>query len=328
MEYRKLGQTEMEVSTIAVGCWQFAGGQVWGEQDDRDSINAVRAALDVGINFFDTAEGYGKGYSEEVLGKALGSDRDKVIVATKVSPGHLSRTDLIEACERSLRRLQTDYIDLYQIHWPNRDVPVEETVAALNTLLEQGKIRAIGVSNFGFRDLNDILDIQPSVASNQLIYSLLWRAVEYEIQNLCEEKNVGILCYSPLAQGLLSGKYNTIAQFPVERMRTKHFSHKRPQAPHREPGCEEETFEAIRKIQQICDDIGEPMPKVALAWLLQQKAVTSVLAGVRNVQHVESNAAAATLKLSESTVRALNEATNEVKEALGNDLDFVQYRIR
>lgn len=327
MQYRKLGKTNIDVSVIAVGCWAFAGGKIWGRQQDRDSIEAVRAALDAGINLFDTAEGYGNGYSEEILGKALSGDRDKAVIATKVSAGHLSKVGVVESCEQSLRRLQTDYIDLYQIHWPNKDISLEETMEALNRLLEQGKIRAIGVCNFGAHDLDELPALQ-SVETNQLNYSLLWRAAEYEVQPQCVENGMGILCYSPLAQGLLSGKYNSIEQFPVERMRTKHFSKKRMQAPHHETGCEKETFEAIGKIQEICDELHEPMSKVALAWLNHQPAVTSILAGARNPRHVRLNAEAAGLSIPDDMLRSLNRITSSVKEKLGNDLDFTGYRIR
>lgn len=327
MQYRKLGKTDIDVSTVAVGCWAFAGGKIWGGQDDRDSIHAVKAALDAGINFFDTAEGYGNGYSEEVLGKALAGDRDRAVIATKLSAKHLSQDGVIDACERSLKRLQTDYIDLYQIHWPSRDIPFEETADALGELVEQGKIRAIGVCNFGPQDLEQMSGLQ-AISTNQLIYSLLWRAAEYEVQPKCVHNGVGMLCYSPLAQGLLSGKYNTIDQFPVERMRTKHFSKDRLDATHHEPGCEKETFEAIRKIQEISNEINEPMNKVALAWLNQQQGVASVLAGVRNSEHVKLNAEAADLELSEDVIQALDQATEEVKRTLGDDLDFTGYRIK
>ena len=144
MQYRALGKRgDIQVSPIALGCWPFAGGNVWGEQDDTESIAAVHAALDEGINFIDTAEGYGR--SEEVLGRGLKGRRHEAVVATKVSEGNLRADDVITACERSLRTLQTDYIDLYQIHWPNWEVPLAETVGALDSLQTDGKIRAYGV---------------------------------------------------------------------------------------------------------------------------------------------------------------------------------------
>ena len=131
MKYRKLGNTDMTISVVGMGCWSFAGDGPWGTQDDSDSIAAVHAAFDVGVNFFDTAEGYGNGRSESVLGRALVGRRDEAIVATKVSASNLSKTELPKACKRSLERLQTDYIDLYQIHWPNPNIPIAESMEAL-----------------------------------------------------------------------------------------------------------------------------------------------------------------------------------------------------
>lgn len=327
MQYRTLGNTDIQVSVIAMGCWAFAGGELWGEQDDRDSLEAVSAALDAGINFFDTAEGYGKGYSEEILGKALKGIRDKAVIATKVSPSNLTKEGIIEACERSLLRLQTDYIDLYQIHWPNRNIPISESMEALLKLQQDGKIRAIGVSNFGPQDLAEALSVGP-IASNQLSYNLLWRAVEFEVQPQCVDHQVGILCYSPLMQGLLSGKYSTIDKVPPQRMRTKHFSKERPAARHREPGFEQETFQAIREIEQIAEEINEPMSKVALAWLIQRQGVASVIAGIRNEEHAKMNAEASELQLSDEIMQKLDQATSELKHKLGPDLDFLDYRIR
>ena len=184
MEYRKLGQTDIDVSVIGLGCWPFAGGAYWGEQDDEDSIATVRAALDAGINFFDTAEGYGRGYSEQVLGRGLQGRRHEAVIATKVSASHLSAEEVARACEQSLTNLQTDYIDLYQIHWPNWQIPLSETVEALGLLRQGGKIRAIGVSNFAVRDQSDMLALS-DCATNQLPYSLLWRVIEDDIQPLC-----------------------------------------------------------------------------------------------------------------------------------------------
>ncbi|MBD2846982.1 aldo/keto reductase [Paenibacillus sp. IB182496] len=327
MRKRKLGNTGIEVSPIAVGCWAFAGGKLWGDQDEAESAGAVHAALDAGLQFFDTAEGYGDGHSEEVLGRALLGRREQAVIATKVSPGHLAKAEVIAACERSLRRLQTDYIDLYQVHWPNREVPLSETLEALTLLEQQGKIRAAGVCNFGAVDLGEALQHR-ALASNQIIYSLLWRAVEYEVQPLCEQEGVGLLCYSPLAQGLLGGKYTAIDQFPEERMRTKHFASSRAAAPHHEPGLEAETFAAVRAIAQLCEEIGQPMNKVALAWLLHQPGVASVLGGVRNREQALSNAAAASLELSPDFLRRLDAITAEVKQGLGPDLDFTGYRVR
>ena len=244
MQYQKLGQTNIDVSVIALGCWPFAGGKVWGPQDDKVSIETVQAALEAGINFFDTAAGYGAGHSERVLGQGLLGRRDQAVVATKVSASHLAADDVIRACEESLKNLQTDYIDLYQIHWPNWSVPLAETVEALTRLREQGKIRAVGVCNFGVRDLSGMLKLGPC-ETDQLPYNLLWRTIEPEILPLCLRNGVGLICYSPLAQGVLTGRYASADEVPDGLARTRHYAGTRPQAEHGEAGCETEVFEAV-----------------------------------------------------------------------------------
>ena len=221
MRHKILGQTDLTISVVGLGCWAFAGGTTWGFQSDSDSMDTIAAARDCGINFFDTAEAYGDGYSETVLGKALKKSRAAVIVASKFNAKSQQKSDVIEACERSLQRLQTDYIDLYQIHWPSRDVPFEETMDGLLTLKQQGKIRHIGVCNFGVKDLSDILKIA-DVVTNQLAYNLLWRAIEFEAIPFCRENGVDILSYSPLAQGL-SGRFRSADDVPIGRARTSIF---------------------------------------------------------------------------------------------------------
>ena len=255
MEYRKLGNTDMKVSVLALGCWPFAGGSTWGHQDDNDSIAAVHAALEAGINFFDTAEAYGEGRSESVLGQGLAGRRNEAIVATKVFANHLAPDEVIAACERSLRHLGTDYIDLYQIHWPNHDVPLEETVGALEKLKQQGKVRAIGVSNFGVGDLSEMLSLT-ECQSNQLPFSLLWRVIEREIQPLCVESHTSLICYSPLSQGLLTGRYASLDDVPPGLSRSRLFHHERAQAIHGESGCEAEVLAAIEQVRQIADELG------------------------------------------------------------------------
>ena len=323
MKYRKLGRTDMEVSVVCLGCWALIGDDTWGEQDRSDSVAAIHAALDAGINFFDTAEGYGRGESEELLGRALGPRRKDAVIATKVSAGTYDRETVAEHCERSLRRLGTDVIDLYQIHWPRKDMDMTEALGAMEALKQAGKIRAVGVSNFGRSFLSESLDVG-RVETNQLAYRLLWRAVEHEVQPVCFENEIGILCYSPLCQGLLTGKFAAADDVPAGRARTRLFSSTRPNARHDEPGCEEAVFRALDDIREVCDGIGKPMGQVALAWLLAQDAVTSVVAGARNASQAAQNAAAADLDLADDVVRKLSEATDPVKQHVGTNADMWQ----
>lgn len=323
MQYRKLGGTDMEVSVICQGCWSIVGGFTWGEQDRADSIAALRAAVDAGINFFDTAEGYGDGESEQLIAEALGDARGDVFLASKVSRGNLHPDELRRCCEQSLKRLRTDVIDLYQLHWPNPDIPLAETLGAMQRLRDEGKIRAIGVSNFGAAYLRDATELA-RVQSNQVAYNLLWRAMEHEIQPLCADKGISILCYSPICQGLLTGKFRSADEVPEDRARTRLFSKDRPHSRHNEPGCEAETFEAIGRIGEIARSLGEPMGNVSLAWLLTRPAVASVIAGGRNAEQVRQNARAGDLKLSEPTVADLTEATETVREKIGANADMWQ----
>jgi myo-inositol catabolism protein IolS len=327
MRYRTLGNPDLSVSVVAMGCWALAGEETWGPQAEADSIATVHAALDAGVNLFDTAEGYGGGNSEAILGRALAGRRHEAVIATKVSRANLSATEVQQACENSLRRLQTDYIDLYQVHWPSRTVPLAKTLGALDRLREQGKVRAIGVCNFGVGDLADLLALDLP-AANQLPYSLLWRAIEYEIQPRCVEAGIGILCYSALAQGLLTGKFSSADEVPEGRARIRLFSSVRPQARHGEPGCETEVFVALEQIRQICDEIGQPMANVTLAWLLHQPGVTSVIAGARQLDQIRQTAQAANLALSPETLAHLSAATDGVKHCVGPNPDMWQTQSR
>ncbi len=320
MDYQPLGHSNLRVSTFALGCWPFAGGSVWGAQDDNDSIATVHAALDAGINFFDTAEGYEAGQSERVLGRGLLGRRDEAIIATKVSAANLRHADVIAACEQSLRNLQTDVIDLYQIHWPNWEVPLEETVDALERLRQAGKIRHIGVSNFGVRDLSDMLTVSECV-SNQIPLSLLWRVIERAIQPLCVANDVSIICYSPLAQGLLTGRYATADDVPDGLARIRLYAGTRPMARHGEPGCEEEVFAAVTEVRRIADGLGWSMAEVSLAWVRQQPGVASILIGARNPDELQWDLPALGRVLPADALAALDVATAAVKAALGDNPD-------
>ena len=321
MQYRRLGRTDVQVSAVAMGCWAIVGDFTWGPQQERDSVDAVEAALDAGINFFDTAEAYGDGYSEELLGRVFAGRRDEVVIASKVGPRGLAPVDLRAACEASLQRLGTDYIDLYQIHWPNWGLPFADTMGALEELKAEGKVRVIGCSNFGAGDLPKLLSAG-RVEVDQLAYSLLWRGVEAQVQPLCVENEVSILTYSPLAQGLLTGKFATADDVPPSRARTRHFGAEREHTRHGEAGAEDETFEAVAAVRAACAGAGVSMSAASLAWLLSRPAVTSVLAGARNVDQARANAAAADMELPQSVLDALTRATDPLRERFGDAMDL------
>lgn len=304
-----------------MGCWALAGDATWGPQDEATSIATVHAALDAGINFFDTAESYSSGRSEEILGKALAGRRHEAIIASKMSASHLTPDKLKAACEGSLRRLGTDYLDVYYIHWPNPDVPIAATLGALEELKQEGKIRVAACSNFGKYDLSDLLEAG-RVEANQLAYNLLFRAIEYEIQGLCAEHNIGITCYSPLAQGLLTGKFRSMDEVPEGRARTRHFASTRPGTRHGEQGAEAEVTEALARIRHICGQAGVEMSHAALAWLISREAVASVIVGARTPEQALENAKAGSLELPEDVLAQLTAATKELKEKLGPNADM------
>jgi aryl-alcohol dehydrogenase-like predicted oxidoreductase len=321
MRYRKLGRTDLNVSVICQGTWSVATKDVfWDGQDRGDSLAAIRAGLDAGVNFFDTAPAYGNGESEEILGEALGSRRREVVVATKVPPTDLEPDKLRQSCERSLRALRTDCIDLYQIHWPSKTLPLEPAWRTLEALQREGKVRHIGVSNFGASFLGEQLQLGRA-ESNQLPYSLLWRAVEFDIQPLCVANAMSILCYSPLAQGLLTGKFQTADEVPEKRARTRLFSSTRKMTRHGEPGFERETFAALADIRRVADELGQPMGRVALAWLLAQAGVASAIVGARNAAQAVENAAAAELRLDDGMIAKFSAITGSLKQKLGGNAD-------
>lgn len=325
MQYTNLGTTDIKVSSISMGCWAIVGGLNWGHQDKSASLEALRAAYDAGITFFDTAEMYGDGLSEQLIAQALSDVRSELVIASKVSPQNFAPADLRAACERSLRNLNTDYIDLYQLHWPNKTVPLEDSIDTLIRLKEEGKIRAYGVSNFGPNDLTKSLAYSAEITSNQLAYSMLFRAIEYDIAPICKRENISILCYSPLLHGLLTGKFSSINDIPEDRARTRHFnSNIWPQARHGEPGFETEMMEVIEGLRALAAGLGESMANLALAWLLQQPGVGAVVMGGRNADQVRRNAAAANTNLSGDVIEALNSISQPLKRLMGNNADMWQ----
>jgi aryl-alcohol dehydrogenase-like predicted oxidoreductase len=321
MRYQKLGRTNLNISVVCQGTWSVATKDVfWDNQDRGDSLAAIRAGLDAGVNFFDTAPAYGNGEAEEILGEALGSRRREVVVATKVAPSELEPDKLRQSCERSLRALRSDYIDLYQIHWPSKTLPLEPTWRTLEALQREGKIRHIGVSNFGKSFFGEMLQLGRA-ESNQLPYSLLWRAVEFDIQPLCVANAMSILCYSPLGQGLLTGKFPTADEVPEKRARTRLFSSSRKMTRHGEAGCEQETFATLAEIKRMADEIGQPMGRVALAWLLAQPGVASAVVGARNAAQAVEISTAAELRLDAGVIARLSAVTESLKQKLGSNAD-------
>ncbi len=313
MELRKLGNSEINISPIVMGTWQ-AGKDMWTGIDDNETAKALKAAFDAGITTFDTAEAYGNGHSERIVAKALSGVRDQVVYATKVYANHLKHDQVIKACERSLKNLQTDVIDLYQIHWPagswgSATVPVGETMGAMNTLKEQGKIRAIGVSNFSGAQIAEagqygqIISLQPP-------YSLFWRQVETEAMPHCIDNDLTILAYSPMAQGLLTGKFGPGHSFETgdHRARNRLF----------QPDNYRRIQQALEQLRPIANQHKCKLGQLALAWVIAQPN-TCAIAGGRNAKQVSENAAAADIRLSDDDLNAMDAIGRTVTDHLDDN---------
>ncbi len=307
MEYRPLGKSGIEVSTVSLGTWVM-GGKQWSGADDAESVAAIHAALDLGVNLIDTAEVYGGGHSEEVVGRALRDRRDRAVVATKLSLWHAEPDQVRGALEGSLRRLQTDYVDLYQIHWPHDTVPFEDTMAVLAALKDEGKVRAIGVSNFDVEQLRRCMKAA-QVDSLQPPYSLFWRYIEPEILPFCRENDVAVLAYSPLAQGLLTGKFTRDGKPPEGDIRAKNVLF--------QGSVFECCLEAVEELSAIAARYGKTPGQTAVNWLLRQPGMTSAILGARSAAQVRENVGAVGWELSEEDARTIDELGRRVMERLG-----------
>src|SRR3954464_13081320 len=320
MEYRQLGRSGLRVSTITLGTMGF-GGTGWatpvGQIDVEGARKQIGLARDAGVNLFDTADVYSSGLSEEILGKALGSDRDEVLIATKVrlpmgegpNDAGLSRHHIIRAAEASLRRLGTDYIDLYQVHEWDGHTPLEETLTALDDLVRSGKVRYVGCSNYAAWQMMKALGISDArqlerFASTQVYYSLHSRHVETEIVPACIDQGVGILVWSPIAGGLLSGKYRRGVDAPQGSRHLSEWS---------EPPVhdEDKLYDTIETAAKIGADHGVSAAQVSLAYLLAKPAVTSLIVGARTPEQLRDNLAAADLHLSPEEIAALDDVSGE-----------------
>ena len=299
MEYRVLGASNLNVSVIGFGAWGIGGSPFWSNEGDAVSVRAIRKAYDLGINFFDTAPVYGFGHSEELLGKTLKPFRDKVIYATKCglrwekkSLGSITknatRRSILEEIDQSLKRLDTDYIDLYQVHWPDIKTSQEETMETLLEVQEQGKVKVIGVSNYSVEQMKTIMK-SGKIESLQPDYSLLNRSIEKKVVPYCERNKIGIIAYSPLASGLLTGKYGKNAKFSDWRGKgiIGCFS-----------GAQfEKNMEKVARLKAMGKSIGKTCGQMAINWVVSQGQLTTALLGVKNEQQVEENVDALGWKL-------------------------------
>jgi len=305
METVPLGATGMRVSRIGLGCMSFAG--VYGAADDAESIRAARRAIDLGMAFLDTANIYGNGHSEEVVGRAIQGRREEVVLATKfgyvLGPtfGEIdARPEVVEpACDASLKRLGIDAIDLYYLHRVDPEVPIEETVGAMAALVQAGKVRSIGLSEAAPATIRRAHDVHP-ITALQTEYSLWWRDPEPELFPLCRELGITFVAYSPLGRGLLSGEIQRSQDIPEDDTRRVH--------PRFQGEAFEHNLELVREVERLAAEKGCTAAQVALAWVLARGQDVVPIPGTKRVARVEENAAAADLSLTADELRWLEEA--------------------
>jgi aryl-alcohol dehydrogenase-like predicted oxidoreductase len=299
MRYTKLGATDLDVSRICFGTWQFGGD--WGGIEKDQAAQAVHRARELGINFFDTAQGYGWGESERLLGEALRDDldnrRDEVVVATKggirLEGGQLVRDSseqwLRQGLEESLLNLGVEHIDLYQVHWPDPEVPIEETAGVLDTFVKEGKVWHVGVSNYSVEEM-EAFERRRKLDTLQPPYHLFRRDIEQDVLPWCHEHRVGVLVYGPLAHGLLSGKYDEDTTFPENDWRSS------------SPLFQGEDFrhniETVRALGNLAEELDISVGQLAVAWTLANPAVHVAIVGARNPEQIEQIAPAAEVGLS------------------------------
>lgn len=328
MEYRKIGSSGLELSAITFGAWA-AGGWMWGGTERKDAVHAIRASYDEGVTSIDTAPIYGQGDSEEIVAEAIeGISRDKVQIITKygmrwdLAKGdfamksknnkgedidvykYAGRESIIKECEDSLRRLKTDYIDLYQIHWPDSTTPIQESMEAVALLIKEGKVRYAGVCNYTVPQMQEA-DKYVNIISNQIPYSMVKREIEKEVVPYVLEKGKSIIAYSPLERGLLTGKMNPGYKFEEGDHRANLYFFKDENL--------KKTNDFLEKIKPLANDKDASISQLVLRWTIEQPGITIALAGARNAQQSIQNAKAIDVKLSREEIDFITTELNKLE---------------
>ena len=311
MEYRKLGDSGLVVSAVGLGTWELGGTQ-YGPIDEGEAVRAIRRALELGITCFDTAPAYGNGHAEEVLGKALGADRKGIVLVTKCGldwdqEGRIyrngSRERVVAGIEESLRRLGTDYVDLYLVHWPDLERPIEETMRALQDVLASGKARYVGVSNFSVEQMQAGLALGP-LHAHQMGYNLFDRRVEKEIMPFCERHGIGVMSYGSLSYGLLTGTFTPETRFVDWDWRSKGRAFG-------QPIFEGDNFlrnlRVVDDLRQVAQARGVTLPQLAMNWVLRKPIVGVGLTGPRKPSEIEDTVGAVGWSLSGEELARIDE---------------------
>jgi aryl-alcohol dehydrogenase-like predicted oxidoreductase len=341
MKKEKLGKSGIDVSVMTIGCWPFGGGEYWGEQSQKDVDSVVHAALDLGVNTFDTAEMYNDGESERSLGVALKGRRDEAVVISKIGPSNCRQVR--KHCIESLRRLGMDYLDVYMLHWPINKLAVEhftsdptiiaspptveEAYAQLNELKKEGLIRSIGMSNFGRRQMEEVVRTGVQVDVNEMSYNIVSRAIEAEIAPYCMENDISIIGSMGLQQGLLAGIYKTPDDVPPHQAHSRHYPDFRGKGTsrHGEAGAEKELFEVVDRLREIADELCVHIAQLSIAWILKKPFMASTLVGSRNVHELKMNVEACSLEISDEVEALIDEISRPLLGILGNNPDYYEH---
>ena len=315
MQIRKLGYTDLKLTTVGLGTWAIGGPWQfgWGPQDDDEAIAAILASLETGINWIDTAPVYGLGHSEELVGKALKQTNQKPIIATKFSllwndkkekERSLKAQSIRQECHDSLERLGIETIDLYQIHWPEPEEDLEQAWEEMARLAEEGKIRYLAVSNFNVEQIERIHKIHP-VACLQPPYSMLHREVEDELLAYCAQNDIGVVAYSPMQRGLLTGKFSPerLASLPLD-------DHRRANADFHEPRFTA-TLELVEQLEPIAERNGKTLAQLSISWVLRRPEVTSAIVGTRKPEQILETAPASGWILNEEDINQIEQLLAE-----------------
>lgn len=312
IEQRPVGTTGVQVSTIGLGTWAMSGA-FWGAADDAESVRVIQRALDLGVTLIDTAEGYGAGHAEDVVGRALKGQRDRAVIATKVAPANLDPDQVAASLAASCKRMGTDYVDIYFVHWPNPEFPIGPTFETLERLRESGAIRALGVSNFTPSDM-DIAQDHGKIDVLQPPYNMFWREVEAETLPYCIERNIGVIPYSGLAQGLLTGGLSRETVFADDDQRTSTVL------------FQDENYgavmDAVDKLISIAQQRGVTVAQLAVNWLTSRPGITAGLFGPRTVKELEDNVLGVGWDLTDEEEDVIKEATLPIWEAVSHHPDM------
>lgn len=325
MEYRKLGNSDIKVTPLALGTWAFGSDRWWGKQCNLDSQKTIYRALELGINFIDTAPIYGNGHSETVVGQALKKKklREGVVLATKAglrwehpesesSFHNLKRESILEEIDASLSRLKTDVIDLYQVHFPDPDTSIEETAETLYKLYQQGKIKAVGVSNFSVNQMQEFMQFCP-LHCLQPPYNMFRREVEEEILPFCIKNNIAVLAYSPLNNGILTGKFFFGEKIPQDKVRSINYD------------LREENFainkEIILKLKDVASKYKKSLTHLALNWVIAQKGITCAIVGARTPRQIEENIGVLGWKIDKKNSELIESLLKEREERIDKGLE-------